>query len=69
LNPQARILEKFCAFITAPQSSTQPLEEREGLFPPFAEYLKFYRSLGESRQATDVAAAVAASPYMSREAS
>ena len=67
LNPQARILEKFCAFITAPQGSTQPLEEREGLFPPFSEYMKFYRSVEENTQATDVAAAMEASPYMSRE--
>ncbi len=66
-NPQARTLEKFCAFITAPEGSTQPLEEREGLFPPFPDYVKFYRSLAENQEPVDIAAAVAASPFMSRE--
>lgn len=66
-NTQARMLEKFCAFVTAPEGSTQPLDEREALFPPFADYIKFYRSLHENQERVDVAAAVAASPYMSRE--
>jgi hypothetical protein len=66
-NAQARTLEKFCAFITAPEGSTQPLEEREALFPPFSDYIKFYRSLHENQEQVDVAAAVAASPFMSRE--
>ena len=34
----ARLLEKFCAFVTAPQGSTAPLEEREHLFPSLREY-------------------------------
>ncbi|HEX3155580.1 MAG TPA: hypothetical protein VHV32_13195 [Candidatus Angelobacter sp.] len=38
LCPQARLLEKFCAFLTAPQSSRQTLEERQELFPSIAEY-------------------------------
>ena len=38
LCPQARLLEKFCAFLTAPQGSKQTLEERQGLFPSIAEY-------------------------------
>jgi hypothetical protein len=67
-NPQAKTLEKFCAFITAPEGSAQPLEEREGLFPCFAEYIKVYRSLAENQAPVDIAAAVAASPFMSREA-
>ncbi len=66
-NAQAKTLEKFCAFITAPEGSTQPLEQREGLFPPFSEYIKFYRSLSENQEPVDIAAAVAASPYMSWE--
>ncbi|PYP91112.1 MAG: hypothetical protein DMG65_08920 [Candidatus Angelobacter sp. Gp1-AA117] len=37
-NPELKVQEKFCAFITAPQGSTEPLEKREGLFPPLAEY-------------------------------
>lgn len=66
-NTQARTLEKFCAFITAPEDSTQLLEERQGLFPCFDEYIKHYRSLAENQEPIDVAAAVAASPFMSRE--
>ena len=66
-HPQAKTLEKFCAFITAPEDSTQPLEERAGLFPPFDEYIKHYRSLPENQEPIDIAAAVAASPFMSRE--
>lgn len=66
-NAQARTLEKFCAFITAPEGSPLPLEERERLFPSFAEYIEIYHSLAENQEPTDVAEAVAASPYMSRE--
>jgi hypothetical protein len=67
-NSRARTLEKFCAFVTAPEGSTEPLESRESLFPPFSEYIKYYRSLPENQEPIDVAAAVAASPFMSREA-
>ncbi|HEY1525594.1 MAG TPA: hypothetical protein VGH51_05085 [Candidatus Angelobacter sp.] len=66
-NPQAKTLEKFCAFITAPAGSTRPLEERERLFPPFSDFIKHYRSLPENQEPVDIAAAVAASPYMSWE--
>jgi glutathione synthase/RimK-type ligase-like ATP-grasp enzyme len=66
-NPQARTLEKFCAFITAPEGSARPLEEHEGLFPPFSEYIKMYHSLPENQEPVDIAAAVAASPFMSWE--
>src|SRR5262249_49173118 len=66
-NPQARTLEKFCAFVTAPEGSAQPLEERQDLFPSFDEYIKHYRSLPENQELVDIAAAVAASPFMSRE--
>jgi hypothetical protein len=34
----ARILEKFCAFITAPEGSVEPLEKREKLFPALGEF-------------------------------
>lgn len=37
-NRSARILEKFCAFITAPEGSSAPLEAREDLFPSLEEY-------------------------------
>ena len=66
-NPQAKTLEKFCAFITAPESSDQPLEERTGLFPSFSDFITHFRSLPENQTPIDIAAAVAASPYMSRE--
>jgi glutathione synthase/RimK-type ligase-like ATP-grasp enzyme len=67
-NSEARTLEKFCAFITSPEGSAESLEKREALFPPFSEYIKVYRSLPENQEPIDVAAAVAASPFMSREA-
>ncbi|HEY6348236.1 MAG TPA: hypothetical protein VI636_02390 [Candidatus Angelobacter sp.] len=66
-NKQARTQEKFCAFITAPEGSTAPLEEREGLFPPFAEYEKIYEKLVKSGEVPDLAAIAASSPYMSKE--
>lgn len=66
-NKEARTQEKFCAFITAPEGSTEPLEKREGLFPPFSEYEKIYKQLQEQGQTPDLAAIAASSPYMSRE--
>ena len=66
-NPQARTLEKFCAFITAPEGSAQPLEHRMGLFPSFSDFITHFRSLPENQEPIDIAAAVAASPFMSRE--
>src|SRR5258707_10692819 len=42
-NPQARILEKFCAFITAPEGSAQQLEERMALFPPIPDFITHFR--------------------------
>lgn len=66
-NPQARLLEKFCAFLTAPEGSTQPLEERERLFPSFSDYISGCPNLSQQEQPIDLAVAVASSPYMSRE--
>lgn len=37
-NRELKVLEKFCAFITAPEGSTEPLEDRENLFPSLKEY-------------------------------
>jgi hypothetical protein len=67
LNPKFKIQEKFRAFITAAEGSTQPLEEREGLFPSFAEYIKTYEEQQPKQEAPDIAAAAATSPYMSQE--
>jgi glutathione synthase/RimK-type ligase-like ATP-grasp enzyme len=36
--PEIKINQKFCAFITSPEGSTEPLENREDLFPTLAEY-------------------------------
>ena len=40
--PQARLLEKFCAFLTAPHDSSQTLEERQELFPSTGEYQRLH---------------------------
>lgn len=66
-NPKIKIQEKFCAFITAPEGSTRPLEEREGLFPSFGEYVKILEEQQAKHKAPDLAALAASSPYMSRE--
>jgi len=66
-NGSNKIQEKFCAFITAAEGSTQPLEEREGLFPSFGEYMKIYEEQQPKQEAPDIAAAAASSPYMSQE--
>jgi len=58
--PQTQLLEKFCAFLTAPQGSRQTpgspdhagfaragvetLEERQGLFPSIAEYQRSHQN-------------------------
>jgi len=42
-HPQAGLLQKFCAFLTAPQGPTQPLEERQNLFPSLSEYQRSHR--------------------------
>lgn len=60
---EARLLEKFCAFITAPENSTQTLEEREHLFPSLAEYEKVLE-----RKEVPPPRAQKKSPYMSIEA-
>lgn len=64
---QSRILEKFCAFLTAPESSTEPLERREGLFPPFLDYIKLCEEVPDSHDPPDPVALAASSPYMSIE--
>jgi hypothetical protein len=40
-NPGLKLQEKFCAFITAPEGSSQPLEERQDLFPSIGDYMHF----------------------------
>jgi len=56
--PQARLLEKFCAFLTAPHDSSQTLEERQELFPSIGEYQRLHpvtEMLDITRVSTDAA--------------
>ena len=66
-NRQSRLQEKFCAFLTAPEGSTEPLEKREGLFPPFLDYIKLCVEASESHEPFDAVAVAASSPYISLE--
>jgi len=77
--PQAQLLEKFCAFLTAPQSSRQTLgspdhagfaravvetlEERQGLFPSIAEYQRSH----QQEKALNIASVSADAPFKSVE--
>jgi len=42
-NPQAGLLQKFCAFLSAQEGARQALEERQTLFPSLAEYERSHR--------------------------
>jgi hypothetical protein len=66
-NPEIKMQQKFCAFITGSERSGQPIEEREGLFPSFGEYIKIYDEQQSEHKASDIGAAAASSPYMSQE--
>jgi glutathione synthase/RimK-type ligase-like ATP-grasp enzyme len=63
-HPAARLQQKFCAFLTAPECSPADLEAREHLFPSLHEYQK-----SPEKQRTDelVAAVVAESRFTTRE--
>ncbi len=63
LCPQARLLEKFCAFLTAPQGSKQTLEERQGLFPSTAEYQRSH----QKEEALNIATVSADASFKSME--
>lgn len=41
--PEAGMLQKFCAFLTGAQDCRQSFEQRQHLFPSFAEYLQLDR--------------------------
>jgi glutathione synthase/RimK-type ligase-like ATP-grasp enzyme len=62
-NREARTQERFCAFLTAPEGCTQPLEERMGLFPSFADY----EHCATKEPPQELAEAASASPFFSRE--
>ncbi len=61
--PQAGLLEKFCAFLTAPQGSRQTLEERQGLFPSVTEYQRSH----QNEKALTIASVGADAPFKSLE--
>ncbi|HEY2496711.1 MAG TPA: hypothetical protein VGK24_06565 [Candidatus Angelobacter sp.] len=61
--PQAQLLEKFCAFLTAPQGSKPTLEERQGLFPSIAEYERSH----QNEEALNIATVSADAPFKSLE--
>ena len=63
-NRSARLMEKFCAFITAPEGSTAPLEAREDLFPSLQEY----EDLLKNEQVPPVARPRQDDPFLSLEA-
>lgn len=62
--PAARLQQKFCAFLTATESSPEALEAREHLFPSLEEYQK---SPEKQRADQLLAAIVAESRYATRE--
>jgi glutathione synthase/RimK-type ligase-like ATP-grasp enzyme len=62
-NSDAHTQEKFCAFLTAPEGSTEPLEKRAGLFPSFADYEKY----PDKEPVEELAAAAQSSPFFSKE--
>lgn len=62
-NRSARTQEKFCAFLTAPEGSTESLEERAGLFPSFQDYENFQNK----QDIPELDAPVPGSPFLSME--
>jgi glutathione synthase/RimK-type ligase-like ATP-grasp enzyme len=63
-NPAAALQQRFCAFLTAPESSRERLEAREHLFPSLHEYERS----PEKRSADErLAAILAESRYVTRE--
>jgi glutathione synthase/RimK-type ligase-like ATP-grasp enzyme len=63
-NRDLKLLGKFCAFITAPQGSMAPLEEREDLFPSLEEY----EALLKREEVPPTARARTDDPFLSMEA-
>jgi len=62
-NREARTLERFCAFLTMPEGSTQSLEERAEMFPSFRD---FEKSL-EKEDVPQLDVVVPGSPFLSTE--
>lgn len=64
-NPQAGLQQKFCAFLTAPPYRTQPLEERQDLFPSLVEYEQSH----QKREAPNIGKSSPGASYKSMEPS
>jgi hypothetical protein len=62
-NPQAALLQKFCAFLTADEESSGPLEARQELFPSFLDYDRAH----PNRETMDFRTATADTPFKSVE--
>jgi hypothetical protein len=62
LRPEGRLLEKFCAFLTA-SGGTAPLEARQELFPSFEQYRRSHKN----EPALNVMTVSTASPFKSLE--
>ncbi|HEY7402259.1 MAG TPA: hypothetical protein VIB39_01960 [Candidatus Angelobacter sp.] len=62
-HPQAGLLQKFCAFLTTQQGSTQSLEERQGVFPSLAEYDQSH----QNQETPSITAAAPGAEYKSVE--
>jgi hypothetical protein len=45
LCPEGRLLEKFCAFLAAFETTAQPLEARQDLFPSLAEFRRSHKNV------------------------
>jgi hypothetical protein len=62
-HPQARLQQKFCAFLTALQGPARSLEERQDLFPSLSEYQRCH----PREEAPDIASVSPESSYKSLE--
>ena len=62
-NRAARLLERFCAFLTMPEDSTKSLEERAALFPSFSDFEHFR----DEQDVPELDAVVPGSPFLSVE--
>lgn len=62
-NRAARMLERFCAFLTMAEGSTDSLEKRAALFPSFSDFERFR----EQQDVPELDAVVPGSPFLSAE--
>lgn len=62
-NRAAKMQERFCAFLTQQEGSTESLEERTGLFPSFLDYENF----PDKPDLAETGAAIPANPFLSVE--